>query len=112
MRTAKLANAADNIAVYRGAEIGLEQAAVRREELKERIVSITRQAMEEHDVDVLFPQGVTMVPVHFSAAAIQEEVGIPVVDGLAASISMAELLIRTGVRNSRVAYPRAKGELL
>jgi hypothetical protein len=34
------------------------------------------------------------------------------VDGLAASIAMAELLVRTGVRNSRMAYPPARSNLL
>lgn len=101
-----------SVVSYQGVGVGLEQAADRRQELRERIISLTRKAIEEFDADVMFPQGVTMIPVHFSAEEIAKEVGVPVVDALAASVSTAELLVSTGVKNSRIAYPPARSNLL
>ena len=112
MRLARANGAAHCVASYQGVDIGLEEAADRKEELKWKILALAAQSRDRDGADVLFPQGVTMVPVHFSAREISEEVGMPVVDALAASIALAELCVNTGIRNSRVAYPAAKANLL
>ena len=50
--------------------------------------------------------GVTMVPVHYSAAEFAVELGVPVLDALATSIQTAEMMVRMGVTHSPRSYPR------
>ncbi|MGD2200835.1 MAG: aspartate/glutamate racemase family protein [Candidatus Bathyarchaeota archaeon] len=37
---------------------------------------------------------------------LRDEIGVPILDGAEASLKMAELCVRLGLRHSRVAYPR------
>jgi len=92
------------VVAIKGVNIGLAEATDRRAALRERLVDIGRWMVSEHGADVIFPQGVTMIPVQFSAAEIAQEIGVPVIDALAASIRTAETLIDMGVKNSRAAY--------
>jgi Asp/Glu/hydantoin racemase len=48
-----------------------------------------------------------MVPVTLAAADLAADVGVPVLDPLATAMRTAELLVASGVRNSRIAYPYA-----
>ena len=82
----------------RAVDIPTREMTNRRDALKQAIVRIARQQVEQEAAEVIFPQGISMVPVHFSAGEIAAEVGVPVMDGLTASIRVAELLVATGYR--------------
>jgi allantoin racemase len=82
----------------RAVDIPTREMVGRRDELKRAIVSVARRQIDEEGADVIFPQGISMVPVHFSAGEIAAEVGVPVMDALTASIRMAELLVTIGFR--------------
>lgn len=98
----------DKVVSIRSVNIGLQDSTKSAQSgvLLERLVQLGRQAVEEDEAEVLFPQGVSMVPLHCEAKELSKLIGMPVVDGLAASVRMAEYFADTGVTNSRVAYPR------
>lgn len=79
--------------------------AARTGDLFRRLGELGHLAVHRDCAEVLFPQGVSMVPIHCDAGSLSRSVGIPVVDGLAAGMRMAEFFVDTGVTNSRVAYP-------
>lgn len=79
--------------------------AARTGELFRRLSEVGRIAVDHDGADVLFPQGVSMVPIHCDAGTLSRSAGIPVVDGLAAGIRMAEFFVDTEVTTSRIAYP-------
>jgi allantoin racemase len=72
--------------------------------MRERILECARRAIDE-GAELIFPQGVTMVPVHYSATEMADAIGVPVLDALAISIQTAELMVRTGLRHSPLSYP-------
>jgi allantoin racemase len=74
--------------------------------LRRAFVEQSKRAIEEEGAEVILPLGMTMVPVLIPASELTEEIGVPVVDPIAAAISMASCLSATGAKNSRVAYPR------
>lgn len=81
----------------------------RRDDLKAALVRIGREQIEQEGAEVIFPQGISMVPVHFPAGEIAAELGVPVIDGLTAGIRMAEFLVATGYREARRASRRLAG---
>lgn len=89
------------ITSVRAVGIPTREMTDRRAALKEALVAIGREQVEREGAQVIFPQGISMVPVHFSAGEIAAEVGVPVVDALTASLRMAEFLVTTGYREHR-----------
>jgi allantoin racemase len=86
------------ITSVRAVDIPTREMTGRRSALKDEIVRLARLQIEQEAAEVIFPQGISMIPVHFSAGEIAAEVGVPVMDGLTASIRMAEFLVHTGYR--------------
>lgn len=82
----------------RAVGIPTREMSDRRDALKAELVRLARLQVEEEAAEVIFPQGISLVPVHFSAGEIAGEIGVPVMDGLTASIRVAELLVATGYR--------------
>jgi allantoin racemase len=78
-----------------------------RDRLRERFVEVSRDAVGREGAQVIVPLGMTMVPVTFAAADLAADIGVPVVDPLAAAMRLAEMLAATGTTNSRAAYPPA-----
>lgn len=76
--------------------------------LRDRFLAVAREAIEAEGAELILPLGMTMVPVHLSAAELTAELGVPVLDPLAATLRLAEALASTGFVNSRVAYPAAE----
>lgn len=98
------------VVAIKGVNIGMAEATDRRAIMRERLIDIGRWMVSEYGADVIFPQGVTMIPVQFPAWEIAEEIGVPVIDALAASIRTAETLIDMRVKNSRAAYVKLDSE--
>lgn len=86
------------------------EMADQREELHRRFVAESRRFIEEDGAELVLPLGFSMVPVAMSAAALSEEIGVPVLDPLAIVMRVADALAATGAGNSRVAYPEASLE--
>jgi len=91
----------------RAVDISLKDMTAQREIVKERLVKLGKQAIEEEDAEIIATHGVSLVPVYCSAEELSREVGIPVIDAAAAGVKTAEMLVSMGLRNSRKAYPAA-----
>jgi allantoin racemase len=76
--------------------------------LLSRFVDTARESIKSDGAELILPLGMTMVPVHLSAAELTAELGIPVLDPLAVTLRLAEGFASTGYVNSRVAYPAAE----
>ena len=94
----------DLIVSYQTVDIPLVQSGSSHGAMRQAIVDAARRAMAD-GAEIIFPQGVTMVPVHYPATEIAEEIGVPVLDSLAISIQTAEMMVRTGLRHSPISYP-------
>jgi allantoin racemase len=51
--------------------------------------------------------GVTQCPVQIKPDWLQQQLGVPVVEGFGAPIRMAALLVSLGLKPSRVRWPRS-----
>ena len=53
--------------------------------------------------------GISQCPVHINPKWLQEQLGVPVVEGFGAPIRMAALLASLGLKQSRVRWPKSAG---
>jgi allantoin racemase len=58
--------------------------------------------------EVIIPMGISQCPVHISPKWLQEELGVPIVEGFGAPIRMAALLAGLGLKQSRVRWPKSR----
>jgi allantoin racemase len=72
------------------------------EEEVERFVAEAERAINEDGADTILVASTTM---HKAAAAMAERLPAPVIDPGPIAIALAELLVRTGLRHSKLAYP-------
>ena len=89
---------------WQSIETPLVASAAEHGPMRDRILACARRAIDD-GAEIIFPQGVTMIPVHYSAKEIADEIGIPVLDALAISIQTAEMMVRTGLSHSPLSYP-------
>lgn len=99
-------NVDQNTSSIHSVDIPITSMASDVDELRRRFVEIGRNAVED-GTELIVPLGMTMVPVLLPAAELSADVGVPVLDPLAISMSIAGALMQTGYHNSRVAYPVA-----
>ena len=92
----------------RGVEIPLAESTKQRDVMRPRFIELGRELIDKHGAEIIVPMGVTMVPVQYSAAEFAAELGVPVLDALAASIQTAEMMVRMGVTHSSKTYPRVQ----
>ena len=57
--------------------------------------------------EVIIPMGISQCPVHISPKWLQEQLGVPVVEGFGAPIRMAALLAGLGLKQSRIRWPKS-----
>jgi allantoin racemase len=97
----------DNYIVgVRAVEIPLPDSTRQRDVMRTRFLDLARELIEQHGAEIIVPMGVTMVPVQYSAGEFTAELGVPVLDALAASIQTAEMMVRIGITHSLRTYPR------
>ena len=58
--------------------------------------------------EVIIPMGVTQCPVHIKPDWLQEQLGVPVVEGIGAPIRLAAMLASLGLKQSRVRWPKSR----
>jgi allantoin racemase len=95
----------NRICGWRSTDLHLPEIAGKADSILEQL---TRQAMsltEQDRADVIIPLGVTQCPVHVSAKALSERIGVPVVEGISAPLRMASLLVEMGLSHSRKRWP-------
>lgn len=96
----------DYVVAIRAINVPLADSTKQREAMRERFIDVGRSLINEAGAEIIVAMGVTMVPVHYSAAEFAVELGVPVLDALATSIQTAEMMVRMGVTHSPRSYPR------
>jgi len=96
----------DSVVAIRAINVPLAESTKQRAAIRERFISVGRELVNQAGAEIIVAMGVTMVPVHYSAAEMAAEIGVPVLDALAASIQTAEMMVRIGVTHSTRTYPR------
>ena len=61
----------------------------------------------ELGAEVIIPMGISQCPVHIDPKGLQQQLGVPVVEGFGAPIRMAALLAGLGLKQSRVRWPKS-----
>ena len=59
--------------------------------------------------EVIIPMGISQCPVHINPKWLQEQLGVPVVEGFGAPIRLAAMLASLGLKQSRVRWPKSAG---
>jgi allantoin racemase len=94
------------IAGYRFSGFDLPDIAANREALIENFLVRARELIRDEGADVIYPMGATQCPVHMKPLWLQEQLGVPVVEGIGAPIRVAALIVNLGLRQSRVRWPK------
>ena len=97
---------ADSIVGISSVQIPLPESTKSRDAMRERFIKVARDLIDNHGAEIIVPMGVTMVPVHYSPAEFEKELGVPVMDALKTSIQTAEMLVRMRLTHSTRTYPR------
>lgn len=85
--------------------VPLAEGWARRGEMRELTLRICRDAMDRADINVVLPFCAVFVPFIVRPQDIEDELGIPVVNGVAVALRTAEMFVALGMRHSRSDYP-------
>jgi allantoin racemase len=58
--------------------------------------------------EVIIPMGISQCPVHIRPDWLQDQLGVPVVEGIGAPIRLAAMLAGLGLKQSRVRWPKSR----
>jgi allantoin racemase len=118
--------------IYHEKLLAFNRAIVRRYGMEDRIVGfgvsgfdlpdltahrdqVVRNFVEEAKklvaggAEVIIPMGISQCPVHIKPDWLQNQLGVPVVEGIGAPIRLAALLVGLGLKQSRVRWPKSRG---
>lgn len=95
------------IAGIRSVGFALPDIAANRDQMVQNFVAQARALIQEEGAEVIIPMGITQCPVHIKPDWLQEQLGVPVVEGFGAPIRMAALLAGLGLKQSRVRWPQS-----
>jgi Asp/Glu/hydantoin racemase len=85
--------------------VPLAEGWARRGEMRELTLRICREAMARTDINVILPFCAVFVPFIVTPQELEDELGIPVVNGVAVGLKTAEMFVELGMRHSRSDYP-------
>ncbi|MFQ5874315.1 MAG: aspartate/glutamate racemase family protein [Dehalococcoidia bacterium] len=85
----------------------LPDLAAHHDEVVENFIREARRLVDQ-GAEVIIPMGISQCPVHIKPDWLQEQLGVPVVEGFGAPIRMAALLAGLGLKQSRVRWPKAR----
>jgi allantoin racemase len=87
--------------------LALPDIAANRDQMVQNFVAHARALIQEDGAEVIIPMGITQCPVHIKPDWLQDQLGVPVVEGFGAPIRMAALLAGLGLNQSRVRWPKS-----
>lgn len=87
----------------------LPDLAAHHEEVVKNFVSEARRLVDQ-GAEVIIPMGISQCPVHIKPGWLQEQLGVPVVEGIGAPIRMAALLASLGLKQSRARWPKSRSQ--
>ena len=94
-----------DITSIRAIDVPLTSQVAETGEMKRRFIELARKAIDEEGAQLILPLGTMIVPGHFSAEELADEIGTTVLDVMAIGMSLGAMLARKGFRPSREAYP-------
>ena len=71
-------------------------------------LSSEAKRLVEQGAEVIYPMGISQCPVHIKADWLQEQLGVPVVEGIGTPIRMAALLAGLGLTQSRARWVKSR----
>lgn len=98
---------ADLVSVMTPWDMPLAEAWRRRDEMRQLTLLLCREAMSRADVNVILPFCAVFVPFMVDPRDIEDELGIPVVNGVAVGLRTAEMFVGLKMVHSAKAYPPA-----
>lgn len=119
------------VMVYHESMVAFSRAIIRRYGMEQRIVGIGTSGFDlpdlaaHHDevvdnfvreakklvaqgAEVVYPMGISQCPVHIKPQWLQEQLGVPVVEGIGAPIRIAALLAGLGLSQSRARWVKSR----
>ena len=85
----------------------LPDLAAHHDEVVENFVKEARRLIKQ-GAEVIIPMGISQCPVHIKPDWLQQQLGVPVVEGFGAPIRMAALLAGLGLKQSRIRWPKSR----
>src|ERR1700752_3850590 len=96
------------IAGIRSVGFALPDIAANRDQMVQNFITQARALIQEEGAEVIIPMGITQCPVHIKPDWLQEQLGVPVVEGIGAPIRVAAMLASLGLKQSRVRWPKSR----
>lgn len=97
----------DRIVGFGVSGFDLPDLTVHREEVVRNFVNEARKLVAD-GAEVIIPMGISQCPVHIKPDWLQDQLGVPVVEGIGAPIRLAALLVGLGLKQSRVRWPKSR----
>lgn len=98
----------DRVAGLRCTGVLLRDMAANHDQVVENFVKQARHLIDEDGADVIVPFGISQCPVHMKPDWLSHELGVPVVEGIGAPIRMAALMVKLGLKHSRIRWPKSE----
>jgi Asp/Glu/hydantoin racemase len=97
----------DRIVGFGVSGFDLPDITAHRDKVVQNFVTEAKKLVAQ-GAEVIIPMGVTQCPVHIKPDWLQEQLGVPVVEGIGAPIRLAAMLASLGLRQSRVRWPKSR----
>jgi allantoin racemase len=97
----------DRIVGFGTSGFDLPDLAAHHDQVVENFVAEARKLVDQ-GAEVIYPMGISQCPVHIKPQWLQEQLGVPVVEGIGAPIRMAALLAGLGLKQSRARWPKSR----
>jgi allantoin racemase len=97
----------DKMAGWRSCGFDLPDLAANHDAVVDNFLTAARSMIENEGVDVILPLGISQCPVHMKPEWLQEQLGVPVVEGIGAPIRLAAMLAGLNLTHSRKRWPKS-----
>jgi Asp/Glu/hydantoin racemase len=87
----------------------LPDLAAHHDEVVGNFVAEAKRLIDK-GAEVIIPMGISQCPVHIKPDWLQEQLGVPVVEGFGAPIRMAALLVSLGLKQSRARWRKSRSQ--
>ncbi len=84
----------------------LPDLTANRDQVVRNFVAEAKRLVDQ-GAEVIIPMGISQCPVHIKPDWLQQQLGVPIVEGFGAPIRVAALLVSLGLKQSRVRWPKS-----
>src|SRR5579875_337824 len=97
----------DRVVGWGVAGFDLPDLATHHDHVVSNFVTEAKRLIDQ-GAEVIIPMGISLCPVHINPRWLQEQLGVPVVEGIGAPIRMAALLAGLGLSQSRARWRKSR----